>query len=185
MNANWNYPTTVWVGEGRLIELASACKALGIDAPLLVTDAGLVDSPIVTGALLGCTNAGLRCGVFSAVKPNPTGTNVEHGVLAYRKGQHDGVIAIGGGSGIDAAKAVALMVGHNESLWDLEDVGDNWRRANAEAIPPIVAIPTTAGTGTEVGRAAVIVNEARESKTIIFHPIIIKYFTNISTSMIM
>ena len=170
MNANWNYPTTVWVGEGRLIELASACKALGIDAPLLVTDAGLVDSPIVTGALLGCTNAGLRCGVFSAVKPNPTGTNVEHGVLAYRKGQHDGVIAIGGGSGIDAAKAVALMVGHNESLWDLEDVGDNWRRANAEAIPPIVAIPTTAGTGTEVGRAAVIVNEARESKTIIFHP---------------
>ena len=95
---------------------------------------------------------------------------MEHGVLAYRKGQHDGVIAVGGGSGIDAAKAVALMVGHNGSLWDLEDVGDNWRRANAEAIPPIVAIPTTAGTGTEVGRAAVIVNEARESKTIIFHP---------------
>ena len=170
MKANWNYPTTVWVGEGRLVELASACKALGIDAPLLVTDAGLVDSPIVTDALLGCTDAGLRCGVFSAVKPNPSGTNVEQGVLAYREGQHDGIIAMGGGSGIDAAKAIALMAGHNGSLWDFEDVGDNWRRANAEAIPPIVAIPTTAGTGTEVGRATVIVNEARQSKTIIFHP---------------
>lgn len=170
MKANWNYPTTVWVGEGRLVELASACKALGIDAPLLVTDAGLVDSPIVTDALLGCTDAGLRCGVFSAVKPNPSGTNVEQGVLAYREGQHDGIIAMGGGSGIDAAKAIALMAGHKGSLWDFEDVGDNWRRANAEAIPPIVAIPTTAGTGTEVGRATVIVNEARQSKTIIFHP---------------
>ncbi|HIG15656.1 MAG TPA: iron-containing alcohol dehydrogenase [Gammaproteobacteria bacterium] len=170
MKANWNYPTTVWVGEGRLVELASACKVLGIDAPLLVTDAGLVDSAMVAEALLGCTDAGLRCGVFSAVKPNPSGTNVEQGVLAYREGQHDGVIAMGGGSGIDAAKAIALMAGHNGSLWDFEDVGDNWRRANAEVIPPIVAIPTTAGTGTEVGRAAVIVNEARESKTIIFHP---------------
>jgi alcohol dehydrogenase class IV len=170
MKANWNYPTTVWVGEGRLVELASACKALGIDAPLLVTDAGLVDSPIVTDALLGCTDAGLRCGVFSAVKPNPSGTNVEQGVLAYREGQHDGIIAMGGGSGIDAAKAIALMAGHSGSLWDFEDVGDNWRRANAEVIPPIVAIPTTAGTGTEVGRATVIVNEARQSKTIIFHP---------------
>jgi len=170
MKANWNYPTTVWVGEGRLVELASACKALGIDAPLLVTDAGLVDSPIVTDALLGCTDAGLRCGVFSAVKPNPSGTNVEQGVLAYREGQHDGIIAMGGGSGIDAAKAIALMAGHKGSLWDFEDVGDNWRRANVEAIPPIVAIPTTAGTGTEVGRATVIVNEARQSKTIIFHP---------------
>jgi alcohol dehydrogenase class IV len=170
MKANWNYPTTVWVGEGRLVELANACKALGIDAPLLVTDTGLVDSPIVTGALLGCTDAGLRCGVFSAVKSNPSGTNVDQGVLAYREGRHDGIIAMGGGSGIDAAKAVALMAGHNGSLWDFEDVGDNWRRANAEAIPPIVAIPTTAGTGTEVGRATVIVNEARQSKTIIFHP---------------
>ena len=170
MKANWNYPTTVWVGEGRLVELASACKALGIDAPLLVTDAGLVDSPMVTDALLGCTDAGLRCGVFSAVKPNPSGTNVEQGVLAYREGQHDGIIAMGGGSGIDAAKAIALMAGHKGSLWDFEDVGDNWRRANVEAIPPIVAIPTTAGTGTEVGRATVIVNEARQSKTIIFHP---------------
>ena len=170
MKANWNYPTTVWVGEGRLVELASACQVLGIDAPLLVTDTGLVDSPMVADALLGCTDAGLRCGVFSQVKPNPSGANVEQGVLAYREGQHDGVIAMGGGSGIDAAKAIALMAGQNGSLWDFEDVGDNWRRANAEIIPPIVAIPTTAGTGTEVGRAAVIVNEASESKTIIFHP---------------
>ena len=158
MKVNWNYPTTVWVGEGRLVELASACKTLGIDAPLLVTDAGLVDSPMVTDARLGCTDAGLRCGIFSAVKPNPSGANVEQGVLAYREGQHDGVIAMGGGSGIDAAKAIALMAGHNGSLWDFEDVGDNWRRANAEVIAPIVAIPTTAGTGTEVGRATVIVN---------------------------
>ncbi|HIL17843.1 MAG TPA: iron-containing alcohol dehydrogenase, partial [Gammaproteobacteria bacterium] len=109
MKANWNYPTTVWVGEDRLVELASACKVLGIDAPLLVTDAGLVDSAMVAEALLGCTDAGLRCGVFSAVKPNPSGSNIEQGVLAYREGQHDGVIAMGGGSGIDAAKAIALM----------------------------------------------------------------------------
>ena len=170
MKVNWNYPTTVWVGEGRLVELASACKTLGIGAPLLVTDAGLVDSPMVTDARLGCTDAGLRCGVFSEVKPNPSGTNVEQGVLAYREGQHDGIIAMGGGSGIDAAKAIALMAGHNGALWDFEDVGDNWRRANAEVIAPIVAIPTTAGTGTEVGRATVIVNEALQSKTIIFHP---------------
>ena len=170
MKSNWNYPTTVWVGEGRLVELASACRVLGIDAPLLVTDAGLVDSPMVTDALLGCTDAGLRCDVFSEVKPNPSGTNIEHGVLAYREGQRNGIIAIGGGSGIDAAKAIALMVGQKGSLWDFEDVGDYWTRANSESIYPVIAIPTTAGTGSETGRASSIINEETGIKKIIFHP---------------
>ena len=170
MNANWNYPTAMRVGPGRLSELPNVCQEVGMAAPLLVTDPGLATLPMVENAIIGCRDAGLRCELFSNIKPNPTGQNVEDGVQAYVEGQHDGVIAFGGGSGIDAAKAVALMAHQSVSIWELEDVGDNWTRANGELIAPIVALPTTAGTGAEVGRASVILDESSEIKKIIFHP---------------
>lgn len=170
MNANWNYPTNIKQGAGRISELAEHCKQLGMTAPLLVTDPGLAAMDMVNNAQQSCIDAGLNCGVFSNIKPNPTGTNVDDGVAAYRDNNHDGVIAFGGGSGIDAAKAIALVAGQSHPLWDFEDIGDNWLRADVAKIAPIVAVPTTAGTGSEVGRASVIANEDEKRKVIIFHP---------------
>ena len=170
MNANWNYPTAVRVGAGRVSELAEVCRDLNIKAPLLVTDPGLASLPMVSNVVSSCEQAGLAIAVFSDIKPNPTGGNVEDGIAVYRSGNHDGVIAFGGGSGLDAGKAVAVAAEQSCSLWDLEDVGDNWLNADASKIPPIIGVPTTAGTGSEVGRASVIVNESEHKKAIIFHP---------------
>ncbi len=172
MNANWNYPTSIRVGAERLSELGEVCCDLGIRIPLLVTDPGLAALPMVAQATEACSSAGISCTVFSDVRPNPTGSNIDDGVKAFNQGGHDGVIALGGGSALDAAKAIALMARQDVSisLWDLEDVGDNWARANASTIAPIVAVPTTAGTGSEVGRASVILDEAHKVKKIIFHP---------------
>lgn len=170
LNANWNYPTRIRVGAGRIKEISSACKELGMKAPLLVTDPGLASSLLVAKVLHYCHVADLKVGVFSQIKANPTGENVSAGVMAYREGKHDGVIAFGGGSGLDAAKAIALMVGQEGSLWDYEDVGDNWKRVNAATMAPVVAVPTTAGTGSEVGRASVITDSQKQLKKIIFHP---------------
>ena len=169
---NWNYPTTVWVGVGRSQEIASACAQLGIADPLLVTDLELSANPMVTKFLDSCRSRGVACGVFSRVKPNPTGTNVQDGVRAFHEGHHDGVIALGGGSALDAGKAIAFMAGQERSLWDFEDIGDNWICANTQNIAPIIALPTSAGTGSEVGRASVIVDEVSVKKKIIFHPAI-------------
>lgn len=168
--ANWNYPTSVRVGAGRIRELPAACRELGMKAPLLITDPGLAALPIVEQTLQLCLADGLEAAVFSKIKANPTGQNVVDGVTAYRAGNHDGVIAFGGGSGLDAAKAVALMVGQDRPVWDFEDVGDNWTRVNREGMAPVVAIPTTAGTGSEVGRASVITDDEAHIKKIIFHP---------------
>ena len=170
MNANWNYPTAMRVGAGRISELADVCRDLNMNAPLLVTDPGLAGLPMVADAVANCEQAGLSIAVFSDIKPNPTGTNVEDGLAAYNAGKHDGVIAFGGGSGLDAGKAIAVIANQSCSLWDLEDVGDNWLNADADKIPPIIGVPTTAGTGSEVGRASVIVNEEEHKKAIIFHP---------------
>lgn len=170
LNANWNYPTRVRVGAGRVNELANACKELGMKAPLLVTDPGLAASLLVGRVVQSGQSQGLNIGIFSQIKTNPTGENVLSGVNAYRTGQHDGVIAFGGGSGLDAAKAIALMVGQDRPLWDFEDVGDNWKRVNVAAMAPVVALPTTAGTGSEVGRASVITDTEQQIKKIIFHP---------------
>lgn len=167
---NWNYPTTIWTGPGRIGELPAACKMLGMSRPLIVTDKGLAESPMVAAMLRATAQAGMPAALFASVKGNPTGANVSDGVQAYRAGGHDGVIALGGGSGIDAAKAVALMVAQSRPLWDFEDVGDNWKRVEVEYLPPVIAIPTTAGTGSEVGRASVIVDESTHQKKIIFHP---------------
>jgi alcohol dehydrogenase class IV len=170
MNANWNYPTSVRVGAGRVSELADVCRDLNMQAPLLVTDPGLAGLPMVTDVVASCKQSDLSIAVFSDIKSNPTGANVNDGLAAFKAGNHDGVIAFGGGSGLDAGKAIAVVANQSCSLWDLEDVGDNWLNADADKIPPIIGIPTTAGTGSEVGRASVIVNEEAHKKTIIFHP---------------
>lgn len=167
--ANWNYPTAVKVGAGRIAELADWCKSLGMKNPLLITDPGLAGLPMIARSVDICKQGGLGCAVFSGVKGNPTGQNVMDGVAAYKAGQHDGVIAFGGGSALDAAKAVALMVGQDRPLWDFEDVGDNYLRVNVAGMAPVVAVPTTAGTGSEVGRASVITDDAAHVKRIIFH----------------
>ncbi|MSO84683.1 MAG: iron-containing alcohol dehydrogenase [Rhodospirillales bacterium] len=167
---NWNYPTKVRFGAGRIKELPRACEALGIERPLIVTDPGLAKLPMIAAAVDSLKKAGLAPAVFSAVQGNPVGRNVDDGVVAYRHGNHDGVIAFGGGSALDAGKAVALMAGQTRPLWDFEDVGDNWKRVNEKGIAPVVSVPTTSGTGSEVGRASVIVDEATHTKKIIFHP---------------
>lgn len=167
---NWNYPTAVRVGAGRIAELADACRELGMSAPLLVTDPGLAALPLLAATVQQCRDKGLSVEVFSAIKGNPTGQNVMDGVVVYRLGHHDGVIAFGGGSALDAAKAIALMAGQDRPLWDFEDVGDNFQRVNVAGMAPVIAVPTTAGTGSEVGRASVITDEAAQLKRIIFHP---------------
>ena len=166
LKANWNYPTTVWAGPGRIAELPLACRTLGIARPLLVTDEGLSDAPMVHRARELVPAAVL----FSQVRGNPVSANIEDGLAAYRAGEHDGVIALGGGSALDAGKVIAFMSGQRRPLWDFEDIGDWWTRADARGIAPVIAIPTTAGTGSEVGRAGVVVNEATHQKKIIFHP---------------
>ena len=168
--ASWSYPTQMIFGPGRIRNLHLACKGLGMSRPLLVTDPGLAGLPMIRDAIAANEAEGLPTGLFSEVKANPVGRNVEAGVAAYREGGHDGVIAWGGGSGLDAAKAIALMAGQSRPLWDFEDAGDNWKRADPDGIAPVVAVPTTAGTGSEVGRASVIVNEESHTKIIVFHP---------------
>ena len=170
LRGNWNYPTAVKFGCGRIKELAAHCKALGIKRPLLITDPGLANLPMIKDAIALNEKEGVPTGLFSDVQPNPIGKNVEDGVKVYRAGKHDGVIAWGGGSGLDAAKAVAFMAGQTRPLWDFEDIGDWWTRADANAIAPIIAVPTTSGTGSEVGRASVITDEVAHVKKIIFHP---------------
>jgi len=169
-HSNWNYPTTIWFGNGRIRELPAACAQLGMTRPLLVTDEGLAQLPMVSDCLATLPQAGLQAALYSSVKGNPTGSNVAFGVAAYQAGEHDGVIAFGGGSAMHAGKSIALIACQQHALWDFEDSGDNWRRADANAIAPVIAVPTTAGTGSEVGRAAVILDETAQAKKIIFHP---------------
>ena len=170
MTANWSYPTAIRFGAGRIGEIADACAATGMKKPLLVTDKMLASLPITMATLDLMEAGGLSRGLFSKVDPNPTEENVNAGIAAYRAGGHDGVIAFGGGSGLDLGKVIAFMVGQTRPLWDFEDIGDWWTRADANAIAPIIAVPTTAGTGSEVGRASVITNAQTHEKKIIFHP---------------
>jgi len=167
---NWNYPTTMWVGENRIKDMVLACKNLNLEKPLFVTDDQLVNKKIVKDTLKNLNNENITVEVYSNVKGNPTGTNVHEGVNFYKEKKCDGVIAFGGGSGLDVGKAIAFMSGQNLPIWDFEDVGDNWKKANSEKISPIIAVPTTAGTGSETGRASVILNEKTGVKNIIFHP---------------
>lgn len=170
LSANWSYPTSVRFGAGRISEIADACAAAGISKPLLITDRGLAEMDITTKTLDLLDAAGLGRAIFADVDPNPNEKNAAAGVAAFKAGGHDGVVAFGGGSGLDLGKLVAFLAGQTRPLWDFEDVGDWWTRADADAIAPIVAVPTTAGTGSEVGRASVITNSQTEEKKIIFHP---------------
>jgi alcohol dehydrogenase class IV len=166
LRGNWNYPTTIWAGPGRIAELPDACSRAGIVKPLIVTDEGLIAAPMIKHAVAALKNAAL----FGAVKGNPDSSHVEAGLRAYRAGGHDGVVAFGGGSALDAGKVIAFMSGQTRPLWDFEDIGDWWTRADPAGIAPVVAVPTTAGTGSEVGRAGVILNQETHQKKIIFHP---------------
>ncbi|MDA7795536.1 iron-containing alcohol dehydrogenase [Candidatus Pelagibacter sp.] len=167
---NWNYPTTMWVGENRIKDIALACKDLNINKPLLVTDNGLAQSDIVKNTLSILKENEITASLYSNVVGNPTGANVTEGADYYNKHNCNGVIAFGGGSGLDVGKAIAFMSGQTLPIWDFEDVGDNWTKANSDKIAPIIAVPTTAGTGSETGRASVILNEETGVKNIIFHP---------------
>jgi alcohol dehydrogenase class IV len=170
LRGNWNYPTSIRFGVGRIAELPDACKQLGFKRPLLVTDPGLAKLPMIQEALAANKAAGIPTGLFSDIKGNPVSKNVEDGLKVFRDGGHDGIIAFGGGSALDAAKTIAFMAGQKRPMWDFEDIGDNWTRADPAGIVASIAVPTTSGTGSEVGRASVIVNEATHTKKIIFHP---------------
>jgi len=170
LNANWSYPTSIRFGAGRISEIADACFVAGIKKPLLVTDRGLAGMEITQKTLNLLDDAGLGRAIFADVDPNPNEKNAAAGVAAYKAGNHDGVIAFGGGSGLDLGKVVAFLAGQSRPIWDFEDIDDWWTRANSDVIAPIVAVPTTAGTGSEVGRASVITNSITQQKKIIFHP---------------
>jgi alcohol dehydrogenase class IV len=168
--SKWNYPTTVRFGAGRIAELPEVVAAAGIRKPLFVTDPGLARLPVVASTLKVLDNAGVPYGVFSDVRPNPVESNLTAGIEVFSQGGHDGVIAFGGGSALDLGKLIAFQAGQTRPVWDFEDIGDWWTRADADAIAPIVAVPTTAGTGSEVGRAGVLTHEATHTKKVIFHP---------------
>ena len=167
MSMNWNYPTTIWFGDKRINEIQKACESLNIHKPLIVTDPGILKTNIIEKINTSLTD---KANIFSDVQSNPTGKNVELGVSYFNSNTHDGVIAVGGGSGMDVGKGIAFMAGQDRPLWDFEDIGDYWTLANSEAIKPIIAVPTTAGTGSETGRAGVYTNEETKEKKIIFHP---------------
>src|SRR5271165_2776598 len=166
LRGNWNYPTTIWAGPGRIAELTAACELAGIRRPLIVTDEGLLGTPMVSSALAALKDFAL----FGAVRGNPASSHVEAALSAYRNGGHDGVVAFGGGSALDVGKVVAFMSGQTRPMWDFEDIGDWWTRADAAGVAAVVAVPTTAGTGSEVGRAGVITDAATHTKKVIFHP---------------
>ena len=170
MKSNWNYPTTVWVGEKRINDLSLACKNLEINNPLFVTDKDLIGLPMVKNVILKLKKSFEKLSIFSNFSGNPIGENVEEGVLEFKNNNCDGVIAFGGGSGLDVGKAIAFMSGQSRPIWDFEDIGDYWKRADENNIAPIVAVPTTAGTGSETGRASAIINKKNKVKKIIFHP---------------
>jgi len=170
LTANWSYPTSIRFGAGRISEIADACNVAGMSKPLLVTDRGLANLPITRHTLDLLEQAGLGRAMFAEVDPNPNEKNLAAGLEAYRSGGHDGVIAFGGGSGLDLGKVVAFMCAQSRPVWDYEDIGDWWTRADADKIAPIICVPTTAGTGSEVGRAGVLSNSETHEKKIIFHP---------------
>jgi len=170
MKTNWNYPTTIWVGEGRIKELIQACKNLNINKPLFVTDRDLINLKMVEDIISDLKKNFRDLSIFSDISGNPVGENVNDGVNEFKKNECDGVIAFGGGSGLDVGKAIAFMHGQKRSIWDFEDIGDYWKRADENSIAPIIAIPTTAGTGSETGRASAIINKKTGIKKIIFHP---------------
>lgn len=169
LRGNWNYPTLIRFGAGRVTELPSLCAELNIKNPLIITDPGLAKLPVIATVERIFKDAGMTAAVWCDLSPNPVGRDVDAGVVAFKAGGHDGIVAVGGGSALDVGKAVGLMVGQDRPLWDFEDIGDNYLRVNVAAMAPVIAVPTTSGTGSEVGRASVIIEETEHRKVIIFH----------------
>ena len=184
MKINWNYPTSVWVGENRIKDLTEACKNLSISSPLFVTDKDLINLDMTKKIILEVKKKFSNLTVFSNFSGNPIGENVEEGVLTYKKKNCDGVIAFGGGSGLDVGKSIAFMSAQSRPIWDFEDIGDYWKRADDKKIAPIIAVPTTAGTGSETGRASAIIDKANSVKKIIFHPKILPSIVIFSPSVV-
>lgn len=170
LRGDWSYPTSVRFGAGRIADLPDGVRSAGVRRPLFVTDPTLASTTIALNALGLLDTAGISAKLFCEIRPNPVAANIEAGVATFRAGGHDGIVALGGGSALDSGKLIAFMAGQSRPIWDFEDVGEGWKQADAEAIAPVVAVPTTAGTGSEVGRAAVVTNEAIQTKKIIFHP---------------
>lgn len=170
LTGTWNFPTRMLVGPGRIAELAQSCRACGMEKPLIVTDEGLADLPVIAKARKVLSGAGIEAVLFDRVRGNPTLDNVEEGLTVYREGSHDGVIAIGGGSAMDVGKCIAFMAGQTLSIWDFEEANEQWKKADAKAVAPVIAVPTAAGTGSEVARGAVVTNRATKEKRSIFHP---------------
>ncbi len=170
MKSNWNYPTTVWVGENRIDDLYLACKNLKINSPLFVTDKDLIDLTMTKNVISNLKKNFKKTSTFSNFTGNPVGENVEEGVIEFKNNSCDGVVAFGGGSALDVGKAIAFMSGQTRPIWDFEDIGDYWKRADEKNIASIIAVPTTAGTGSETGRASAIINKSTGVKKIIFHP---------------
>ena len=166
-NMNWNYPTPIWFGLNRVNEIQNACNDLKINNPLIVTDPGILKTNIISKVKKYLKS---NAQIYSEVQGNPTGSNVMNGVNVFNSNNHDGIIAVGGGSGMDVGKGIAFMAGQKRPLWDFEDIGDYWTRADVDGIYPVIAIPTTAGTGSETGRAGVFTKEDTHEKKIIFHP---------------
>lgn len=169
LRGNWNYPTPIRFGAGRVTELPSLCAELNIKNPLIITDPGLAKLPVIATVEHIFKDAGMTAAVWCDLSPNPVGRDVDAGVVAFKAGGHDGIVAVGGGSALDVGKAVGLMVGQDRPLWDFEDIGDNYLRVKVAAMAPVIAVPTTSGTGSEVGRASVIIEETEHRKVIIFH----------------
>ena len=170
MRSNWNYPTTIWVGENRCKDLNIACENLHIINPLFVTDKDLINLPMVKSIISNLKKKFHKLSLFSNFSGNPIGENVDEGVKVFNENKCDGIIAFGGGSGLDVGNALAFMSGQSRPIWDFEDIGDYWTRADESKILPIIAVPTTAGTGSETGRASAIINKQTGIKKIIFHP---------------
>src|SRR5262245_60153551 len=177
LKGNWSYPTSVRFGVGRIKELGEAVKAVGMRRPLLVTDPRLAEMAMVKDALAQLAGDAVPANVFAGIKANPVAANIEAGLTALKAGGHDGVIAFGGGSALDAGKVIAFMTGQTRPMWDFEDVGDWWMRADPRGILPVVAVPTTSGSGSEVGRSGVITDEATRTKRVIFHPLMMPKIT--------
>jgi alcohol dehydrogenase class IV len=171
----WNYPTEIFCGAGALDTLAERCLLLGMRNPLLVTDPGML--PLEPLALLKAhlQQADITFAVFSDIASNPSMADVARGVATFNAGKHDSLIALGGGSAMDAAKGISLsavdpeglvrfewsqIIAHYPSLADFPRLG----------LPKLIALPTTAGTGSELGREAVLTQSEQNIKRVISHP---------------
>jgi alcohol dehydrogenase class IV len=165
----FNFPTRIQFGPGAAKLVPDALKLAGRKRPLVVTDKGLAPLPPITDTVRVLEEGGLEVAVFSGIWGNPVKSQVEAGVAAFHAHHADAVVAVGGGAAIDVAKAIVLMAHHPGDLFDYEDGKPDARPMDRE-LPTYLAVPTTAGTGSEVGRSTVVSDDVTHVKKIIFSP---------------